>query len=164
MSTRGKYRLFLTVILSISLAGCGGDDPTPDGRAEDQAEATITGFFDHLLSNRYAEAAELYGGSYEALVEANPDTDPQNRAALLDNACNINGFQCLRPMSVTLQTSSADTFDFLVEFETADGSLFSLGPCCGDDESTPPQTEFAYTVVANGLGGFLVQELPPYMP
>jgi hypothetical protein len=132
--------------------------------AEVLAKETLIEFLDHLRMPEYAAAAALYGGSYETLIGWNPEIDPQDHAALLENGCTINGLQCLYPTSVTLQTSSSDTYQFLVEFEQDDGSLLTAGPCCGSDASTPPQTEFTYTVVANGDGGYLVQELPPYLP
>jgi len=150
--------------------GAGDDDanPTPGTGpappAEDLSEETLVAFFDRLHTGQYAEAAELYGGSYETLVEWNPALDPEDHAALLENGCSVNGLQCLYPMSVTLQISSSETYQFLVEFQEADGSLFTVGPCCGADESTPAQTQFAYTVVADGVDSFLVQELPPYLP
>jgi hypothetical protein len=55
-------------------------------------------------------------------------------------------------------------YQFLVEFAEDDGSLFTGGPCCGADESAPPQTQFTYTVAASGVDSYLVQELPPYSP
>jgi len=138
-----------------------GTGPAPP--AEDLAEETLVAFFDRLHTGQYAEAAELYGGSYETLVAWNPALDPEDHAALLENGCSVNGLQCLYPMRVTLQTSSSETYQFLVEFEEDDGSLFTVGPCCGADESAPPQSQFTYTVAANGVDSFLVHELPPYL-
>ena len=151
-------------ILACDLNGMS-NGPSTAPPAEDLAEETLIEFLDRLRMPEYAAAAELYGGSYETLIGWNPEIDPQNHAALLENGCTINGLQCLYPRSVTLQTSSPDTYQFLVEFEQDDGSLLTAGPCCGGDESTPPQTQFTYTVVAiDGYPWYLVQELPPYLP
>lgn len=146
--------------------GTGDEDEGSVPPAEDPAAAedALLAFFDRLHRGEYAAAAELFGGSYETLIGWNPEIDPQDHAALLENGCTINGVQCLNPLSVTLQTSSPQAYEFLVEFEEDDGSLFTVGPCCGADESTPPQTQFTYTVAADGDGGFLVEGLPPYLP
>jgi len=132
--------------------------------AESLARQALAAFLDDLRTGRYSSAVDSYGGSYETLVDANTDVDPQDWSALLENACTINGFQCLRPMSIAPQSSSPDAYGFLVEFEEEDGALFTMGPCCGADETTPPQSEFTFTVVPDGAGRFLVQQLPPYLP
>jgi len=132
-------------------------DDGSDAVDDEAARETLRAFFLDLRGGRFAEAAEVYGGSYETLMGWNPALDPQDHAALLENGCNMNGLQCLSPLSVTLHDSDDDTmYQFLVEFEEEDGSLLTVG--------TPPQTQFTYTVVADGAGGFLVLELPPYLP
>ena len=106
-----------------------------DAVDDEAARETLLAFFSGLHGGRYAEAAELYGGSYETLMGWNPALDPEDHAALLENGCSINGLQCLslRPLSVTLHDSNDDImYQFLVEFEEEDGSLLTLG--------TPPQT------------------------
>jgi hypothetical protein len=136
--------------------------PQPDLRV---AQAALTDYFAHLDEGRYAEAAELYGGSYEALQGWNPGVDPADHATLLENGCTINGLQCLPLKSVLAQEAiSDDTYQFMVTFATADGETFVLGPCCGADETEmPPQSEFTFTVVKVG-DAYRVQELPVYVP
>ncbi len=128
-----------------------------DAVDDEAARETLLAFFSYLHGGRFAEAAEVYGGSYETLMGWNPALDPQDHAALLENGCSMNGLQCLSPLSVTLHDSNDDImYQFLVEFEEEDRSLLTAG--------TPPQTQFTYTVVTDGTGGFLVLELPPYLP
>ncbi len=99
---------------------------------EGAARETLLAFFSYLHEGRYVEAAELYGGSYDTPVEFNPVLEPAERAALLRNACTVNGFACMRPATVTLHDSNDDfVYQFLVEFEENDGSLFAVLPCCG---------------------------------
>ena len=59
---------------------------------------------------------------------------------------------------------SPDDFRFTVELQNPDGSLFVLGPCCGADPDTePPWTQFDFLVKRTD-SGFLVQDLPVYVP
>lgn len=116
----------------------------------------------------YERAAGLYGGSDETLFEYNPDLDPQNRAALLQAACEVNGFQCLRILEIvsTRPLLGVDgAFDVLVTVRLRGpyDSVFALGPCCGA-EFGPQQTEFTFTVRIGADAGAAVLELPPYQP
>lgn len=139
-------------------------------RANDDVELarqTLIRFFEHLNSGDYLSASEMYGGPYEVLTGYNPDLDPQDRAALFRNACTINGFQCLQVRSARLQEPMVDTgqYRFVVEFSTAAGEQFVLGPCCGATETeVAPRSEFLFTVVQAGEGAYRVQDLPVYAP
>jgi hypothetical protein len=96
-----------------------------------------------------AEAAALYGGNYQVLEGYNPDLDPNDRAALFQNACQINGFVCnLAVKNYVSESQPSETeFVFVIEFQTEDGELFSLGPCCGADPTESlPMTQFEYHV------------------
>jgi hypothetical protein len=137
--------------------------PTP---GEVSARETLTTFLLLLNEGRYDEAAPLYGGSYDALRDNNPDLPPTDFPGLLRNACEINGFQCLAPSNMTLVKSTpADEFVFDVEFRNPDGSLFIRGPCCGASPTDqPPESVFTYDVVRSPQGGFIVTGMPPYVP
>jgi hypothetical protein len=119
-------------------------------------------------SSQYGRAAGLYGGSYDTLVEMNPGVDPDDHATLFRNACRENGFQCLRIREVlSVETVPAaggeDEFKITVHLMNPDGSVFALGPCCGE-ETGGPQTEFLFTVRQDESGELKVLDLPPYMP
>lgn len=138
----------------------------PDEMGE--AGKALTDFFYGLSTGDYAAATKLYGGSYESLMEMNPDVDPTDHAALLENACTINGFQCLAVKQVVGGRQEwPDTFVFTLEFSAPDGSLFEMRPCCGEaQENEKPQSRFDFTVVRTPQMGntFLVQDLPVYVP
>jgi len=127
--------------------------------------ALYRGAFD---SSGYERAAALYGGSYETLVEMNPGVDPNARLTLLGNACRENGFQCL-PVREVLSAEAvpgarqANEIHVTVNLMNTDGSVFALGPCCGE-EAGEPQTEFVFTVRQMEGGEFQVLELPPFVP
>jgi heat shock protein HslJ len=59
------------------------------------AAQTARTFLLHLSAGRYAEAAILYGGSYEMLHGWNPSISAEDHAALWEAGCTINGLQCL---------------------------------------------------------------------
>jgi hypothetical protein len=128
------------------------------------AEQIIRTYFDELSTGDYATAAEFYGGSYEVLQGYNPDVDPEDHAALLQRACEANGFQCLPVRSVSITETTDGDFIAVVEFNNPDGSLFSRGPCCGEDEPVEPETQFIYRVVQNPGGALQVMDLPVYVP
>jgi hypothetical protein len=163
----------LGIVLTIAAwlgAGCSAsplaeETPTPRSAADLAAQA-LTGFFEDLHAGRYAEAAELYGGSYEVPLDHNPLLDPSDHAALWRNVCTINSGQCLLVRSATLQASTSEVeFVFLVEFEYDDGSILEVGPCCGGDPADfPTVSQFSYTVIRTDDGRFVVQDLPIYLP
>lgn len=155
--------LFLSVActtkqIPISSAQILGDDQF--------ALQTLTDFLDYLHAGSYQEAALLYGGTYEIMIDHNPNILPEDHAALFQNACTINGAQCLQVRSLVLEEKISNSkFVYRVEFQNADGSLFVFGPCCGDnDPNTESQSSFLFEVVKNNEGKFLVMDMVPYLP
>jgi hypothetical protein len=101
------------------------------------------------------------------MIDHNPAIDPVDRAALWRAACTINGAQCLRVASAQLQGSRMPEgeFEFTVEFLRDDGTIFSQGPCCGDDaEQVAERSLFTYRVRKEAEYLFLVLDLPVYSP
>jgi DNA-binding CsgD family transcriptional regulator len=135
---------------------------------------TLVDFLTYLYEGDYEKAAQLYGGSYEIMLEHNPEMDPNDHAALLQNACTINGAQCLRIFSAgptsagpyeSYELANQFEFTYQVEFADDDGTRFVLGPCCGANATdSPPQSIFYFTVVKVEPGRFLVMDMPPYAP
>ena len=157
------------VVVWLECLGREGQDlaERPANDDLESARETLIQFFEHLNKGDYLSASALYGGSYEMLNGYNPDLDPEDHAALFKNACTVNGFQCLQVRSARLQEQAAQTGDyrFVVEFSTADGELFVLGPCCGATETEMPlRSEFVFTVVRVGEGAYQVVDLPVYAP
>ena len=142
--------------VAVTIPGPAGDGSLPDS---DQAQDTLAHYFTLLHEGQYAEAADLYGGTYDVLQAWNPTADPEDHAGLLEKGCTVNGLHCLPVRRIqALGSGSADGFPFRVEFENPDGSLFVL-----DREGTSPQSAFDYTVLRTA-DGFTVQALPVYVP
>ena len=161
-------RITAMLVLGLILVACGAKATTP-ASTQAPAEAArhaLEAYFSALSAGRYTDAAALYGGDYQVLMDNNPAIDPNDHAALFQNACQINGFVCnlaIKSYVSESQPSEAE-FVFTVEFQSADGKLFSLGPCCGADPTEMPLvTQFEFHVqVVNG--NYIVMDLPVYQP
>lgn len=95
------------------------------GQVAELARQSLVQFTEYLHEGKYDEAARLYGGTYEVMISHNEDVDPEDRIALWRRACTINGAQCLRVRSATVQEQISPTeYVFLVGFEYDDGTLF----------------------------------------
>jgi hypothetical protein len=129
-----------------------------------EAKDTLMGYFTLLHEGRYAEAVDLYGGSYDVLQAWNPTADAEDYAGLFEKGCTVNGLHCLPVRQVQpLSSASADEFTFGVEFENPDGSVFVMDPEGEWPEGAFPKSIFDYTVVRT-VDGYAVTELPVYAP
>jgi len=125
----------------------------------DRAREVLFSYLSSLHAGRYAEAVNLYGGSYDILRDWNPALDPNGYAALFKSGCETNGLMCLDLAGFLLkEVVSPHEFKFNVEFITEDGSLFVSG------SEASPQSKFVFTVLKDDNGKFLVQDLPVYAP
>lgn len=166
---RAFHTILVTAAMFLLLPGCASvmTQPTTESQPpEQEARDTLVAFFEDLHAGRYEEAMGLYGGTYEIMTDHNPTIDVQDHAALMRNACTINGAQCLQIRTASLDRQvSATEFVFTVEFQADDGSLFVLGPCCGaSEEDQPPRSVFEITVIKTSESEYLVMDMPPYMP
>jgi len=136
------------------------------GQRIEEARMTLARFFDLLNAGEYHAAADLYAGDYEVLRDNNPLVGPDDHAALLRNACEINGYQCLKLLRVVSEEQSSPAeFQFTVEFINPDGSTFVRGQCCGASETDmPSQSQFPYTVRTTCQSAYYVMDMPVYVP
>jgi hypothetical protein len=115
-----------------------------------------------LNNGDYSLAAKLYGGDDSLLQTWNPDLS-NNLPGLLKRACTQNGLMCLLPRSITYQGLNIEgAYQFNVEFNNTDGSLFHQGPCCRET-SGAKVSEFIFRVV-KAESGYQAMDLPPYVP
>lgn len=129
------------------------------------AQDVLIKYFDLLNSKEYDEAIKYHGSGYSVLEYWNPNTDVNDYASLLKHGCESNGLRCLKIKNViSRQQISSTEFNFVVQFENNDGSLFEQGPCCGaTEEQMPTKTDFGYKVKKiDDL--FLVMTGPIYTP
>jgi hypothetical protein len=148
-------RLLIALITLALLTACSSTS-----QDEQQARQALVDFFGNLNAGEYEKAAELYGGSYEILVDFNPALDPENRPALLKNGCEINGLQCLTVLTADFKEINAEgEYVFVVQFKNADGKLFVQQP-----PNTQPVFIFEYRVQKTSEDNFVVLDLPVYVP
>lgn len=153
-------RIILIFFVCMLISGC-----QPSQGNVKKASQVLTLFFRELSNGNYAEATALYGGSYEVLANMNPDLDKDDHAALWNNGCQINGFQCLTIRTISFnQQSESGEYIFTVEFKDHTGELFIQEACCGENPTEPPQFQFEYRVVQAENGKMQVLDLPVYVP
>jgi hypothetical protein len=156
--------ILVMLLFALLFSACA--PATPAG-PEDQAAQALTDFFGALNRGDYNAAVALFGDDYEVLTGMNSASIPaSDHVALWKQACQSNGFQCLKVKEiVSSEKVDEDTYQFVVHFANADGSLFVQNPCCGEDlTATPPISEFTYEVRRNDQGKFQVMDTPPYVP
>ena len=127
--------------------------------AVDQASKTLISFFDLLNNQNYAEAVQLFAGGYGAAINWNPDVDPEDYPALLERACEWNGFQCFLRVSkiINAEQVSPMEFHFIVELINPDGSLYQRR---GVNDTTV--TQFLFRVARDCNGKYFVVDWPFY--
>ena len=158
------FKKYFTLIINILVVLLLGSCATNTGKQE-QAHQALRVFFERLAEGEYEAAVALYGGSYETLVSFNPALNPNDQAALWQSGCQVNGLQCLTVRTAIFkEVSDTGEYIFIIEFNAHDGSLFVLDACCGENPTTPPQSQFEYRVVEGGDGQFRVLDLPVYIP
>jgi hypothetical protein len=160
----------LLITLTLLLMSCApqqGKLPSTETLSDDQlALHVLVSFLNSLHNGKYDNAAQLYGGTFETMIDQNPGVNPNDHSALLRNACTINGTQCLQVKSAVLDKTVSETkFVFKVDFLKADGTIFVLGPCCGGNETdSPSRSVFELSVMKVDKNKFVVMDMPPYSP
>jgi hypothetical protein len=119
-----------------------------------------------LARGDYAGADRLYAGPLDSMQAWNPEIDAQDLAGLLRYGCESRLLQCLPVRSIILaEKGSGGEMAFNVEFNLPDGTLFVRGPCCGATSTEmPDQSTFSFRVQRDANGGYVVLDLPPYVP
>jgi hypothetical protein len=109
-----------------------GFSPASANEDIDFARQTLINFFQLLHDGEFREATNLFGGSNDSLIDMNPHITSHDFETLLQNGCENNGLQCKLVGQVIEEIKSLlGKFKFTVEFVNDDGSLFTLGSCCG---------------------------------
>lgn len=131
----------------------------PEAAAAQQA---LVDYFEALHGGDFVQGAKLYGGPTDLLQTWNPDIKA-DLPAWLERGCKQNGLVCLLPRTIRYRgPAEHDGYQFLVEFNLADGKLFTQGPCCGEPAG-PGVNSFLFNVLPHG-SDWQVMELPPYVP
>jgi hypothetical protein len=113
-----------------------------------------------LHEGRYADAATYYAGDYTNLRYLKPVIALDDHAALLQAACEVNGYKCLEVIGIEPGAITGDTQVFYVRFTNTDGSPFIRVPPPGAPGT--PQGEFELRVQWTADGPRVIS-LPPYV-
>jgi len=136
--------------------------PLPDTPEARRSREALEAFLAAVHDGDFRTAAVLYGGSYESMADWNPQVDPSDAPGLFEAACT-HQLRCeLAVRRVLAGSIQPDEHTFYLEFQTDDGQLWSLGPCCGDTEA-PTLSQFPF-VVSRTAGGWRVLTPPIYTP
>lgn len=147
------------------VAACASTAPIPAQTDVTAAEEALSSFLSMLASGEYDQAAGLYGGPLDTLQAWNPEIDAQDVGGLLGYGCEFHLLQCLQVRSIVLAEYGGGEMVFNVEFSLPDGTQFVRGPCCGATSAEmPDQSVFVFRLQPQADGGFLVLDLPPYVP
>jgi hypothetical protein len=136
--------------------------PLPDTPVARQSLQVLEAFLTAAREGDYTTAANLYGGEYAVLADWNPTVDPSDGPALLQAGCQTQVRCDLAVRRILAGSIEENTYTFYVEFQTEDGQLFSLGPCCGSN-TDPTVSQFPF-IVSQTADGPRVLTLPIYVP
>ena len=161
--------LIFPILTAAILAGCTPSAPSATSPESNLAGAqqTLLDYLALLHEKKYEQAAQYTADDpdfWQGLRDNNPSVDPNDRAGLLKNACELQGV-CLEVRSlVSAQQVTEDEFLFAVEFSNPDGTLFVRGPCCGGNATDfPPESQFSFRVMKVD-GAFVIYGGPIYVP
>jgi hypothetical protein len=166
MLTRSLLIGVLIAAWGTCVTACASATPVPAGTDAAAAGETLSLFLSMLATGGYSQAAELYAGPLGSMQAWDPEIDAQDVGGLLGYGCESRLLQCLPVRSIVLmEKGAAGEIVFNVEFNLPDGTLFVRGPCCGATSTEmPDQSVFAFRVQPKAGGGFVVLDLPPYVP
>ena len=166
MSPRLRLLCLVLTLGGMLAAGCSSPPSSPEVADTAAAEQTLASFLGMLADGEYAEASALYGGPLDSMQVWNPEIEAGDVAGLIGYGCSSRLLQCLPVRTIQLaDVAPPGELVFNVEFSLPDGALFVRGPCCGASSTEmPDQSNFAFRVQPKADGGFVVLDLPPYVP
>lgn len=146
-------------------------------------DIAMVDFFDSLEQKNYDLAIPLFDGLYNQLREWNPEVSYYDLGTLWKQGCEMNGLNCLKIKEI-LSKENVDpiaifkddvldswsdkagkytkVYKYTVTFKNDDGTLFEVGPCCGQEDDSRV-SEFDVLVGQNDKGSFIFS-YPPSTP
>lgn len=173
-SERGAISLlaFLIITAFMSCALAHAAHQLVDNEAV-AAKKTLVDFFFYLQAKQFDKAILLFEPSEATDCDSNPDSWeglesfslPEERgvkAKVLENYCR-SVRTCLKASVIGIKELRIGKYELRVSLLKDDGTLFSLGACCGVEDADPPKTSFAFCVEkVNGI--YKVRTAPVFAP
>jgi len=122
--------------------------------AIENPQDTLEQYIQGIANQDAAKLVELYGGSYQGLINLFPETDPNDKQTLFNQYLKLLPKISLKEILEQTEVSK-DEYKFLITFKHEDGTLFHTR------EFDTITDKFTYT--AKRVDGKLkIMELPPY--
>lgn len=153
-----KKIIFACVICAFFLAGCSSNNQANSDKVipDENLQLTLEQYM-QAITNRDAETlVELYGGSYQGLMNLSPETDPDDEQKLFNQYLELIPNISLKEI-LDQTVVSKDEYKFVITLKHEDGTLFQT------QESDIITDKFTYTVKRID-GRLKVMEAPPYQP
>jgi len=129
-------------------------EESKNDNAIENPQDTLEQYIQGIANQDASKLVELYGGSYQGLINLFPETDPNDKQKLFDQYLKLMPKISLKEILEQTEVSK-DECTFLITFKQEDGTLFHTR------EFDTITDEFTYT--AKRVDGNLkVMELPPY--
>lgn len=153
-----KKIIFACVICAFFLVGCSSNnEANPDKISPDENLQHTLEQYMRAIANKDAETlVELYGGSYQGLMNLSPETDPDDEQELFNQYLELIPDISLKEI-VDQTEVSKDECKFVITLKHEDGTLFQT------QEFDTITDKFTYTVKRVD-GRLKVMEVPPYQP
>jgi uncharacterized lipoprotein NlpE involved in copper resistance len=159
-----KKILFACLICAFLLVGCSNNNEANSDKmsppantnvnADENPQHTLEQYIQAIANQDAVKLVELYGGSYQGLMNLSPETDPDDEQKLFNQYLKLMPNISLKEILDQTEVSK-DEYKFVITFEQEDGTLYQTR------EFDTINDKFTYTVKRVD-GKLKVMELPPY--
>jgi hypothetical protein len=129
------------------------------------AKNTLTTFFEYLSKNEFEKAISLTDTNDSAFWDTVKiySQDNDDKTKMLETYCTATQ-TCLKAKVLEVKQVTKYEYSLIVQFINKDGSIYKVGPCCGEEPNGQPLKEqFDYTVKKIN-DDFKVTTPPMYRP
>jgi hypothetical protein len=159
-----KKILFVCVICAFFLVACSNNNEANSDKmsppvstninTEENPQHMLEQYIQAIADQDAVKLVELYGGSYQGLMNISPETDPDDEQKLFNQYLKLMPNISLKEILDQTEVSK-DEYIFVITFKQEDGTLFQTR------EFDTITDKFTYTVKRVD-GKLKVMELPPY--
>lgn len=151
-----KKIVFACVICALFLVGCSNNNEANSDKIspDENFQQTLEQYIQAIANKDAEKMVELYGGSYQGLMNVSPETDPDNEVELFNKYLELIPNISLKEILDQTEVSK-DEYQFVITLQHEDGTLFQTR------EFDTITDKFTYTVKRVD-GRLKVMEVPPY--
>jgi hypothetical protein len=164
-----KKILFICLICAFFVVGCSNNNEansdkssqpanppveSANGISDENPQDTLEQYIQAIANQDAVKLVELYGGSYQGLINLSSETDPDDKQKLFEQYLKLIPKISLNEI-LEHSEGSKDEYKFVITFKQEDGTLFQTR------ELDTITNKFTYTV-KRVAGKLKIMELPPY--